>query len=148
MQQNEFNRQFRNHFFDYTNMHKSSRFQKDDISVGLAPLRNVEGVRAFHRTNESKILPHIREGMKEREDCEVNLRNVYPVRFSLVAFKIPQLLTYHRLLLGSITTKNQESSSSSSINGSSLTIITRRIKLNVLLNILLKQKLYMYRFSK
>ena len=66
------NHLFRNHFFDYDNFHKSSRVRKDDISVGLAPLRNVEGVRKFYRTNEAMILAETREGLPQRQDSLVS----------------------------------------------------------------------------
>ena len=65
---------FRNHFFDFPDTHKSSRVRKDDISKGLAPMRNVDGVRVHHRINESKILPHIREGLADRKDSQVRLQ--------------------------------------------------------------------------
>ena len=65
------NELFQNHFFDYEDAHKSSRVRKDDISVGLAPLRNVEGVRKWYRTNESLILPETREGLPQRQDSLV-----------------------------------------------------------------------------
>ena len=62
---------FPNHHFDFKDEHKTHRVRKEDISFGLAPLRNVEGVRKFYRTNEALILPETREGLPERQDSLV-----------------------------------------------------------------------------
>ena len=55
---------YRNHFFDYPNQVKSQRIHRDDITTGLAALRNTDGVRRWFRTVEADILPEIRGGHK------------------------------------------------------------------------------------
>ena len=53
---------YRNHHFDYPDLHASNRVRKDDITYGRKPLRCVEGVRKYHRTDESLILAETRAG--------------------------------------------------------------------------------------
>ena len=69
--------QFKNHFFDYKDSRKSQRVRRDDISTGIAPMRSVDVVRTYFKTNESKILPHIRDGLEDREDSLVNILTIY-----------------------------------------------------------------------
>ena len=53
---------YRDHFFDFPNELKSQRVRRDDITTGLAALRNTDGVRRWFRTVEADILPEIRGG--------------------------------------------------------------------------------------
>ena len=55
---------FRDHFFDFPNELKSQCVCRDDITTGLAALRTSGGVRRWHKTIESDLLPEIRRGNK------------------------------------------------------------------------------------
>ena len=56
---------FRTHSFDKRKSgHKSS---EGGISSFGLPGKGAEGVRAFHRTNEEKILPHTRLGLSDTD---------------------------------------------------------------------------------
>ena len=59
-----YNGLFRDHFFDFPNQLKSQRVRRDDITTGLSVLRTTGGVRRWHKTIESNILPEIRGGNK------------------------------------------------------------------------------------
>ena len=63
---NQFTGMYRNHLFDYPNELKSHRVRRDDITTGLAALRNTDGVRRWFRTIESDILLEIRGGRKAK----------------------------------------------------------------------------------
>ena len=52
----QFTGMYRNHLFDYPNHLKSHRVRRDDITTGLAALRNTDGVRRWFRTIKSDIL--------------------------------------------------------------------------------------------
>ena len=55
---------FRDHFFNFPNQLKLQRVCRDDITTGLAALRTSGGVRRWHKTIESDILPEIHGGNK------------------------------------------------------------------------------------
>ena len=55
---------FRDHFFDFPNELKLQRVRRDDISTGLAALHTSGGVRRWHKTIESDLLPEIHGGNK------------------------------------------------------------------------------------
>ena len=55
-----YNGLFTDHFFDFPNQLKSQRVRRDDITTGLSALRTTGGVRHWHKTIESDILPEIR----------------------------------------------------------------------------------------
>ena len=55
---------FRDHFFDFPNQLKSQKVHRDDITTGLEALRTSGGVRRWHKTIESDILPEIHGGNK------------------------------------------------------------------------------------
>ena len=55
---------YRDHFFDFPNQLKSQRVCRDDITTGLAVLRNTDGFCRWLRTVEEDILPEIRGGNK------------------------------------------------------------------------------------
>ena len=55
---------YKNHFFDFPNQLKSQRVRRDDITTGIAALRNTDGVRRWFRTVEGNILSEIRSGNK------------------------------------------------------------------------------------
>ena len=57
-------RMYKNHFFDFPNQLKSQRVRRDDITTGIAALRNTDGVRQWFRTVEGDILSEIRGGNK------------------------------------------------------------------------------------
>ena len=57
---------FKNHFFDYPNQLKSHRVRRDDITTGIAALRNTDGVRRWFRTVEGDLLSETRGGNKEK----------------------------------------------------------------------------------
>lgn len=48
---------FKDHFFDYINEHPSKRVRRSDVSTGMNPMRNVQGVRQWFRNDESKLNP-------------------------------------------------------------------------------------------
>ena len=50
---------FRDHFFDFPNQIKLQRVHRDDITTNLVALRTFGGVRRWHKTIESDILPEI-----------------------------------------------------------------------------------------
>ena len=50
---------FRDHFFDFPNQLKSQRVCRIDIMTGLAALRTSVGVRRWHKTIKSDILPEV-----------------------------------------------------------------------------------------
>ena len=58
------NGMYKNHFFDFPNQLKSQRVRRDDITTGIAALRNTDGVRQWFRTIEGDILSEIRGGNK------------------------------------------------------------------------------------
>ena len=58
------NGMYKNHFFDFPNQLKSQRVRRDDITTGIAALRNTDGVRQWFRTVEGDILSEIRGGNK------------------------------------------------------------------------------------
>ena len=58
------NGMYKNHFFDFPNQLKSQRVRRDDITTGIAALRNTDGVRRWFRTVEGDILSEIRDGNK------------------------------------------------------------------------------------
>ena len=62
----DFRGEYRDHFFDYKDTHKSQRCRREDITTGLKALRGVNGVRAYFKVNESKILPEVRAGNKPK----------------------------------------------------------------------------------
>ena len=53
-------------FFDYPNQLKSHRVRRDDITTGIAALRNTDGVRRWFRTVEGDLLSETRSGNKEK----------------------------------------------------------------------------------
>ena len=53
-------------FFDYPNQLKSHRVRRDDITTGIAALRNTDGVRRWFRTVEGDLLSETRGGNKEK----------------------------------------------------------------------------------
>ena len=55
---------FRDHFFDFPNELKSQRVRRDDITTGLAALCRSGGVRCWHKTIKSDLLPEIHGGNK------------------------------------------------------------------------------------
>ena len=57
---------FKNHFFYYPNQLKSHRVRRDDITTGIAALRNTDGVRRWFRTVEGDLLSETRGGNKEK----------------------------------------------------------------------------------
>ena len=57
------NGMYKNHFFDFPNQLKS-RVRRDDITTGIAALRNTDGVRRWFRTVEGDILSEICGGNK------------------------------------------------------------------------------------
>ena len=57
---------FKNHFFDNPNQLKSHRVRRDDITTGIAALRNTDGVRRWFRTVEGDLLSETRSGNKEK----------------------------------------------------------------------------------
>ena len=61
-----FNGIYRDHYFDLKDTHKSQRCRREDITTGLQALRGVNGVRAYFKVNESRILPEIRAGNKPK----------------------------------------------------------------------------------
>ena len=50
---------YHDHFFDFPNQLKSQRVRRDDITTGLAALRNTDGVCRWFRTVEADILPEV-----------------------------------------------------------------------------------------
>ena len=54
------------YFFDYPNQLKSHRVRRDDITTGIAALRNTDGVRRWFRTVEGDLLSETRGGNKEK----------------------------------------------------------------------------------
>ena len=62
----QFTGMYRNHLFDYLNELKSHRVRRDDITTGLAALRNTDGVCRWFRTIESDILLEIHGGRKAK----------------------------------------------------------------------------------
>ena len=57
---------FKNHYFDYPNQLKSHRVRRDDITTGIAALRNTDGVRRWFHTVESDLLSETCGGNKEK----------------------------------------------------------------------------------
>ena len=57
---------FKNHFFDYPNQLKSHRVRRDDITTGIAALRNTDGVRRWFHTVEGDLLSETCGGNKEK----------------------------------------------------------------------------------
>ena len=58
---------YKNHFFDYPDTHKSFRVRRRDITTGIQSLRSVTSLRTkFYKTDESKILPEVRAGNKPK----------------------------------------------------------------------------------
>ena len=55
---------YKNHFFDFPNQLKSQHVRRDDITTGIAALRNTDGVQQWFRTVEGDILSEIRGGNK------------------------------------------------------------------------------------
>ena len=55
---------FRDNFFDFPNVLKSQRVRRDDITTSLPALQTSGGVRRWHKTIESDLLPEIRGGNK------------------------------------------------------------------------------------
>ena len=58
------NGMYKNNFFDFPNQLKSQCVRRDDITIGIATLRNTDGVRQWFRTVEGDILSEIRGGNK------------------------------------------------------------------------------------
>ena len=58
---------YRNHFFDYEDKHAKYRSRRDDIFMGLTPLRT------WHKTDESMIDLAKRQGLGPRISYKVNL---------------------------------------------------------------------------
>ena len=57
---------FKNHFFDYPNQLKSHRVRRDDITTGIAALRNTDGVHRWFHIVEGDLLSETRSGNKEK----------------------------------------------------------------------------------
>ena len=58
---------YRDHYFDYPDLHKSNRVRKRDITTGLQSLRSVSSIRTkFYKTDESQILAEVRAGNKPK----------------------------------------------------------------------------------
>ena len=55
-----------NHFFDYPNQLKSHRVRRDDITTGIAALRNTDSVCRWFHTVEGDLLSETRGGNKEK----------------------------------------------------------------------------------
>ena len=60
------NGMYKNHFFDFPNQLKSQCVRRDDITTGIAALRNTDGVRRWFRTVEGDILSEIRGGKQSQ----------------------------------------------------------------------------------
>ena len=63
---------YKNHSFDYEDMHAKYRTCRSDISTGLAPLRCVHGPRTWHKIDESLIDLTTRQGLGPRISYKVN----------------------------------------------------------------------------
>lgn len=48
---------YKDHYFDYIDEHCSHRVRRTDVTTGINPMRNVQGVRQWFRSDESKINP-------------------------------------------------------------------------------------------
>ena len=62
---------YRNHSFDYEDIHAKHRTHRNDIYTGLAPLRCVRGPRTWHRIDESTIDLARRQGLGPRISYQV-----------------------------------------------------------------------------
>ena len=56
---------FKNHFFNDTDTNITKSKRRADITTGIAPLWGVPGIRTISKAkvDESRILPHAREGL-------------------------------------------------------------------------------------
>ena len=60
---------FRNHYFDESQRKRRKGKRKAaTISAPSQPSKGARGVRQYHRTDESKIQPHVRLGIDLDED--------------------------------------------------------------------------------
>ena len=62
----DFDGDYRDHFFDFNKENASHRVRRADITTGIQPQRCVDGVRVWYRTNEAKILAEKRQGIPVR----------------------------------------------------------------------------------
>ena len=70
---------YHDHFFDFPNQLKSQQVRRDDMTTGLAALRNTDGVCRWFRTVKADILPEIRGGHKVKGFSFK--KNVYSIKF-------------------------------------------------------------------
>ena len=67
---------FKNHFFDYKDVNIRQRKRQADIATGIVLLRGVLGIRTISKAkvDESRILPHTRDGLGPRISYQEHLR--------------------------------------------------------------------------
>ena len=86
---------YKNHFFDYEDMHAKYRTHRSDISTGLAPLRCVCGPRTWHKIDKSTIDPAKRQGLGPRISYKVSVINM-----NIYLGKYRKYALFHFCILG------------------------------------------------